>query len=310
MIVRRWRLHSSRQGILVGMLAISAMIVGGAAGLPAWAGPTTASWHAGLSEHTTSHILAIGYRGKRQSGDEEAAALFDEGQYELDSGFTAAAIRVFKTLVSRYPDSIQALKAQRILARLMAQQQPPRRSKPVPPDVRSQPLHSVTEEKQSLSVARRAPEAAVDAGPPDQFVHDTAQQYKLMQSVGDRVFFAPNSIALGAKARAAVRRQAAWLQRNGDALVEIVGHADEPGSQNLNMRMSQQRAEAVRRRLIAEGIDSARIRIVAQGRSQPVATCRSARCSAQNRRVITRLLRVKAVRPDAERSTVSRNSRR
>ena len=194
MVVRRLRLHLFRQGTLVGVLAIFTTIVGSGAAVPAWAGPSVVLQHIGSMAHPKSGVLTVGYRKKRQNSDEEALALFDEGQYELDSGFPAAAIRIFKTLVSRYPDTEHALKAQKMLARLLGQDAPRRVEKQLPPK-HSGPVRSVIERKQSLSVARPAPAEGHSGSVPDQFVHDTGLQYKLMHAVGDRVFFAPNSSA-------------------------------------------------------------------------------------------------------------------
>ena len=314
MIVRRWRLQMSGLKLVAGVLATSAVIASSGPILPAWAGVVVALGHGAPSALVNGQLQQMGYRGKRRSGDEEAAALFDAGQYELDSGFPAASIRIFTSLVSRYPDTVHAQKAQKILDRLKAQK-PPRRARTGRARTERPREHSASElqrtkPNQSMSLAPIAPENADRTAARDEFEPDTRQQLKLMHAVGDRVFFAPNSVALGAKAGSALRRQATWLQRNGEALVEVVGYADEPGSSDLNMRISRQRAEAVQQRLIAEGVDSARIRILALGQSQPVATCRTARCSAQNRRVITRLLRIKAVRSSQRRSSVPRGSRR
>ncbi len=67
----------------------------------------------------------------------------------------------------------------------------------------------------------------------------------------------------------------------------IEGHADEPGTEQENVVLSEQRAEAVRERLIQEGVEPSRIAVVPLGRSIPVATCADTDCRAQNRRAVT-----------------------
>ncbi|MEI9901565.1 MAG: OmpA family protein, partial [Hyphomicrobium sp.] len=67
----------------------------------------------------------------------------------------------------------------------------------------------------------------------------------------------------------------------------IEGHSDEPGSEQENVELSQQRAEAVRQRLIEEGVEPNRIAVVPLGRSVRVATCADTDCRAQNRRAVT-----------------------
>jgi outer membrane protein OmpA-like peptidoglycan-associated protein len=103
--------------------------------------------------------------------------------------------------------------------------------------------------------------------------------------VGDRVFFAEGSAELGDRARRALAAQAAWLARHPALPVTVEGHADDPGGDDH--RLSEQRAEAVRRRLIAAGIARERIRTVAYGRRQLIAQCGGPRCGPQNRRAVT-----------------------
>jgi peptidoglycan-associated lipoprotein len=103
--------------------------------------------------------------------------------------------------------------------------------------------------------------------------------------VGDRVFFAEGSAELGARALRALAGQALWLARHPAMRITIEGHADDPGGDDH--RLSEQRAEAVRRRLIEAGIAQERIRAVAYGRRQLIAQCRDPRCGPQNRRAVT-----------------------
>ncbi len=116
---------------------------------------------------------------------------------------------------------------------------------------------------------------------------DEGIQEALIEAAGDRVFFAQGGIQLGAKAREILKRQAAWLNANPGVSVRVSGHADDDGSVEQNMRLSKLRAEAVRRRLIAEGVESRRVTVVAEGRQKPIALCSFRTCAAQNRRVIT-----------------------
>lgn len=110
---------------------------------------------------------------------------------------------------------------------------------------------------------------------------------RFQSDVGDRVFFSESSAALGARARAAIEAQAAWLVRHSSIPVTIEGHADEPGNATYNLDVSQRRAQAVRAHLIVRGVEAARIAVVAYGRERPVADCASTPCAAQNRRTVT-----------------------
>ena len=94
-------------------------------------------------------------------------------------------------------------------------------------------------------------------------------QSKLRVDAGDRVFFATGSAELGSRARSALAAQAKWLMRWREFEAAIEGHADEPGSEQENIVLSEQRAEAVRDRLIQEGVEPSRIAVVPLGRSIP-----------------------------------------
>lgn len=106
------------------------------------------------------------------------------------------------------------------------------------------------------------------------------------RDAGDRIFFTDGSAALSARAAAVLAVQAEWLKRRPTLKLTVEGHADDGSSAEDNIRISERRAEAVRDRLVAEGVDGRRIVLVARGREQRVAVCPGAPCAAQNRRAV------------------------
>lgn len=60
--------------------------------------------------------------------------------------------------------------------------------------------------------------------------------------------------------------------------VDAVGHADQIGADPYNLRLSEQRAEAVRAYLVGKGVDAARIRTEGKGEREAVTgeTCNKA----------------------------------
>jgi peptidoglycan-associated lipoprotein len=110
---------------------------------------------------------------------------------------------------------------------------------------------------------------------------------EFQSTVGDRVFFGEASAELGTRGRLALEAQAEWLLRYPHLTIVVEGHADDAGSPAHNLSLSQQRAEAVRRRLIQMGVAPERIRAAAFGRERLIADCAAAACAAQNRRAIT-----------------------
>ncbi|MFD2295665.1 OmpA family protein [Massilia sp. GCM10020059] len=73
--------------------------------------------------------------------------------------------------------------------------------------------------------------------------------------------------------------------------VDITGYADRLGSAAYNLKLSEQRANAVRDYLVAKGIDGARLKAYGKGEANPVVTCTNKnraeliKCLEPNRRV-------------------------
>jgi outer membrane protein OmpA-like peptidoglycan-associated protein len=68
--------------------------------------------------------------------------------------------------------------------------------------------------------------------------------------------------------------------------VLVEGHTDSRGSEQLNMRLSLDRANAVREHLISRGIDPSHLRSVGRGEKDPLVSNDSAEGRANNRRVV------------------------
>jgi len=72
--------------------------------------------------------------------------------------------------------------------------------------------------------------------------------------------------------------------------VKLEGNCDEWGSDEYNFALGLKRADAVKKALVADGIDASRISMVSYGESNPVCTEHTKECWAKNRRVNFRLL--------------------
>ena len=81
------------------------------------------------------------------------------------------------------------------------------------------------------------------------------------------------------------------LKRMPASQIEITGHTDGLGTDEINMPMSEKRANAVRDFLVQAGISGSSITAIGKGSQEPVKVCPGTRavrivCEAPNRRVV------------------------
>lgn len=107
------------------------------------------------------------------------------------------------------------------------------------------------------------------------------------------VLFAVDSADLSAQSRDTLVSFAGVLQEYAKTAVIVQGHTDSSGSEDHNQRLSERRADAVKRFLGQRGVDPARMMAVGYGESRPRATNDNAAGKQRNRRVDV-LLRAKA----------------
>ena len=101
----------------------------------------------------------------------------------------------------------------------------------------------------------------------------------------DTVLFDFNSYSLKGEAKQMLRRVAATLNQKPDTVIVIVGYTDSTGSFSYNVRLSEKRAEAVRRELIVNGVDPTRILTFGCGPKHPIAPNNTPEGRSLNRRV-------------------------
>lgn len=75
------------------------------------------------------------------------------------------------------------------------------------------------------------------------------------------------------------------LQNNPDTNINIYGHTDSVGSDAVNLKISSQRAEAVKNYFVANGISASRLFTEGLGKTEPIATNDTDAGRAKNRRV-------------------------
>jgi outer membrane protein OmpA-like peptidoglycan-associated protein len=106
----------------------------------------------------------------------------------------------------------------------------------------------------------------------------------IVLTIGD-VLFATGKANLSPAANKSVAKLAEFLKKYPTRNVLIEGHTDSVGSDDFNLALSQQRANSVKARLVADAVDPARITTVGYGKKYPVASNDTKAGKAQNRRV-------------------------
>ena len=108
-----------------------------------------------------------------------------------------------------------------------------------------------------------------------------------LAKVGNTVYFGYDSSALTDEAQATLMRQAGFLKGNPSMTVTIEGHCDERGTREYNLALGERRATAARDYLLAQGVNSARIRVISYGKERPVAAGSTESSWSKNRRAAT-----------------------
>lgn len=99
------------------------------------------------------------------------------------------------------------------------------------------------------------------------------------------VEFDYDKATLRPEASAILDKTAASLEHWANASIEVAGHTDDRGSDEYNMKLSEQRAEAVRNYLISKGISADRLTAKGYGETKPVADNATEEGRFKNRRV-------------------------
>jgi outer membrane protein OmpA-like peptidoglycan-associated protein len=99
------------------------------------------------------------------------------------------------------------------------------------------------------------------------------------------VNFAANRAVLTPAARTELDKVAITMQGLPGSRWEVGGYTSSVGAAARNLRLSQQRADAVKTYLVSKGVPAASLTAVGYGPRNPIATNRTARGRAQNMRV-------------------------
>ena len=91
--------------------------------------------------------------------------------------------------------------------------------------------------------------------------------------------------SLTSTAKANLDKLVAVFNEYPDTDIQIYGHTDSSGSDDLNQRLSEQRAGSVKDYLVGKGLKSSRFQTIGRGEAEPIADNATKDGMAKNRRV-------------------------
>jgi peptidoglycan-associated lipoprotein len=98
------------------------------------------------------------------------------------------------------------------------------------------------------------------------------------------IFYDYDTADIRADAQATLSRDASYLVSHPDLRIVIGGYCDERGSNEYNLGLGQNRADAAKSALVTAGVGTNRIRVVSYGKEKPFCTESTEECWQQNRR--------------------------
>jgi OmpA-OmpF porin, OOP family len=106
----------------------------------------------------------------------------------------------------------------------------------------------------------------------------------------ENVYFDTGKSSLKPTSNKALNDLAEFLKLKRTMIIEIQGHTDNVGSPESNLKLSQERAEEVRKFLLTKGIEAERVLAKGYGDSMPIANNDSDTGKSKNRRTSLKVL--------------------
>ncbi|MGD0293506.1 MAG: peptidoglycan-associated lipoprotein Pal [Terracidiphilus sp.] len=122
-------------------------------------------------------------------------------------------------------------------------------------------------------------------GPPAVLVPNSlmSAEEQFKSNVQD-IFFDYDAYDIRGDAQATLSRDASYLVSHPEVKIVIGGYCDERGSNEYNLALGQNRADAAKNALVTAGVAASRIRVVSYGKEKPFCSESTEECWQQNRR--------------------------
>ncbi len=124
----------------------------------------------------------------------------------------------------------------------------------------------------------------VSAPPPVQQPTNSMSAEEEFKANMQDIFFDYDAYDVRSDAQATLSKDAAYLNSRPNVHIVIGGYCDERGSNEYNIGLGQNRADAAKSALVTAGVAASRIRVVSYGKEKPFCTESTEACWQQNRR--------------------------
>lgn len=98
------------------------------------------------------------------------------------------------------------------------------------------------------------------------------------------IFYDYDTYDIRSDAQATLAKDASYLASNPNIKIVIGGYCDERGSDEYNLALGQNRADAAKNALVTAGVAASRIRVVSYGKEKPFCSESNEQCWQLNRR--------------------------
>ncbi|WP_425081726.1 OmpA family protein [Ruegeria arenilitoris] len=139
----------------------------------------------------------------------------------------------------------------------------------------------------TLSITHQEPPEPADKLPDPEVCEERIAEVQ----AGTKIAFEPGSATVATDSRDTVNQIADILRECGPIRLEIQGHTDSQGREEMNQQLSQSRAQSILNELRARRVPTASFTAMGYGETQPIADNDTEEGREENRRIEFRLIR-------------------
>jgi outer membrane protein OmpA-like peptidoglycan-associated protein len=221
------------------------------------------------------NLLVIDAWNLNDEGRFNGKVKLEEGkQYDLKVEYFNALIEGEIRLLWQLPDETSRFPKVIEPQYFLQTPKPVKKTPPPPLPAPVEPQKTPPPKKQTPSKPKTGPT------PPPTISADTIEKY-----IPQNVHFEKGKAILLGSSYSELDRLAAFLVRNPDLRLTIEGHTDVIGDWEMNMTLSQERADMVAKYIAEKGVDLRRMAAKGYGGTRPLVKQKSKEGNSENRRV-------------------------